>query len=265
MEALVGASARELLVDWLRGARLQAPGGLGRTGMFQGTDAEDRGRANDEITFPTTARTPLSGRNTLIRLYIDHDDETPERGLVAELTRRVIDEPRRIELVPQADQLDIRYRPDIEEEDAEWMPDWGGATAAPAGGGDGAPRGTGGFPSRAPPVPDSRIAAEQTMTGRREGFVLIAVLWLLVALGAVALDAALRSRARNLTAANFVDEARARGAAQAGVEYARSRLTAAVRDREEELRGRRGGRNNRRGAGYGGDFLLHRGGDDGND
>ena len=74
------------------------------------------------------------------------------------------------------------------------------------------------------------------MTGRREGFVLIAVLWLLVALGAVALDAALRSRARNLTAANFVDEARARGAAQAGVEYARSRLTAAVRDREEELR-----------------------------
>ena len=131
MEALVGASARELLVDWLRGARLQAPGGWGRTGMFQGTDAEDRGRANDEITFPTTARTPLSGRNTLIRLYIDHDDETPERGLVAELTRRVIDEPRRIELVPQADQLEIRYRPDIQEEDAEWMPDWAGQPRLP--------------------------------------------------------------------------------------------------------------------------------------
>lgn len=70
----------------------------------------------------------------------------------------------------------------------------------------------------------------------RGGFVLVAALWLLVALGAVGLDASLRSRARRLAAANLLDETRARAAAMAGVEYARSRLTAAMLDRADELR-----------------------------
>ena len=74
------------------------------------------------------------------------------------------------------------------------------------------------------------------MRARRDGFVLIAALWLLVALGAVGLDAALRSRTRRLAAANLLDETRARAAAVAGVEYARSRLTAAMLDRADELR-----------------------------
>lgn len=74
------------------------------------------------------------------------------------------------------------------------------------------------------------------MSGRRSGFVLVAALWLLVALGAVGLDAALRSRTRRLAAANLVDETRAMAAAVAGTEYARSRLTAAMLDRAEELR-----------------------------
>jgi type II secretory pathway component PulK len=72
--------------------------------------------------------------------------------------------------------------------------------------------------------------------GRRNGFILIAALWLLVALGAVGLDAALRSRSRRLAAANLIDETRARAAATAGVEYARSRLSAAMLDRADELR-----------------------------
>ena len=70
----------------------------------------------------------------------------------------------------------------------------------------------------------------------RGGFVLVAALWLLVALGAVGLDAALRSRTRRLAAANQLDETRAREAALAGTEYARSRLTAAMLDRADELR-----------------------------
>lgn len=72
--------------------------------------------------------------------------------------------------------------------------------------------------------------------GRRNGFILIAALWLLVALGAVGLDAALRSRSRRLASANLLDETRARAAATAGVEYARSRLSAAMLDRADELR-----------------------------
>ena len=61
---------------------------------------------------------------------------------------------------------------------------------------------------------------------RRSGFALVATLWLLIALGAVGLDAALRSRTRRQAAANVLDGARARAAALAGSEYARSMLTA---------------------------------------
>lgn len=70
----------------------------------------------------------------------------------------------------------------------------------------------------------------------RRGFVLIAALWLLVALGAVGLNAGLQMRTERLAAANSLDRARAREAAFAGAEYARSRLTAALLDRAEELR-----------------------------
>ena len=70
----------------------------------------------------------------------------------------------------------------------------------------------------------------------RSGFALVATLWLLIALGAVGLDAALRSKARRQAAANVLDGARARAAALAGSEYARSRLTAALLGQAEELR-----------------------------
>ncbi|MGH7503328.1 MAG: general secretion pathway protein GspK [Longimicrobiales bacterium] len=77
------------------------------------------------------------------------------------------------------------------------------------------------------------------MNCRRDGFILIAALWLIVALGAVGLDASLRSRTRRLAAANVLDQTRARAAATAGTEYARSRLTAAMLDRALELRNER--------------------------
>jgi type II secretory pathway component PulK len=70
----------------------------------------------------------------------------------------------------------------------------------------------------------------------RRGFVLIAVLWLLVALSAVGLHAGLEMRTERMAAANMLDEARARQAALAGGEYARSRLTAALLQRADELR-----------------------------
>ncbi len=81
-----------------------------------------------------------------------------------------------------------------------------------------------------------RTTPRPTRSACSPGFILIAALWLLVALGAVGLDAALRSRTRRLAAANLLDNTRARAAATAGIEYARSRLTAAMLDRADELR-----------------------------
>lgn len=70
----------------------------------------------------------------------------------------------------------------------------------------------------------------------REGFALVAALWLLIALGSVGLHTALASRARRQAAANLLDEVRARAAVMGGTEYARSRLTAAMLGQAEELR-----------------------------
>jgi len=70
----------------------------------------------------------------------------------------------------------------------------------------------------------------------RQGFILISVLWLLVALGAVALHGSLRMKTERVAAANSLDELRAREAALAGAEYARARLSAAMLDRADALR-----------------------------
>lgn len=74
------------------------------------------------------------------------------------------------------------------------------------------------------------------MRGDRAGFVLIAALWILVALSAVGLQAALESQTRRRASANVVDETRARVAVRAAGEWARSRLTAVSLGMEEQVR-----------------------------
>ncbi len=125
--ALEGAVAREMLVDWLSGALFRASN---RAGEFQGLDAEENGLDSDELYLPTTAMTPLHASTTVVRLFIDVNDTTPERGLVAELTERTQDEPMRVELVPQAARLDLAFLPDVPDAE-EWLPSWVGQGGLP--------------------------------------------------------------------------------------------------------------------------------------
>ena len=119
--ALTGATTRGLLTSWLGEARLR----VSRRGeYFQGLDGEDLGATGDELIFPTTASTPLGVGTTVVRLYIDNDDGTPERGLVAELTERVTDEPRVVELVPAAGSMQLRYLMPLEGTIGEWVDTW---------------------------------------------------------------------------------------------------------------------------------------------
>jgi hypothetical protein len=119
--ALRGATTRNLLTEWLGEARFSA----GRFGeSFQGFEGEVFGTQSDELIFPTTARTPLGVGMTTVRLYVDLDEGTPERGLVAALTELVTDEPRVVELVPEAGSLEIRYLLPIEGTTGEWMDGW---------------------------------------------------------------------------------------------------------------------------------------------
>jgi prepilin-type N-terminal cleavage/methylation domain-containing protein len=119
--ALRGATTRNLLTGWLDEARYRT----GRRGVtFQGLDDEVYGTDADEIIFPTTARTPLGVGTTAVRLFIDSDASTPERGLVAELRELPTDEPRLVELVPEAGSLVIRYLLPVEGTTGQWVDGW---------------------------------------------------------------------------------------------------------------------------------------------
>ena len=125
--AVGGAAQRALLMDWLAAARFRAPAGE----QFQGNDVVENGDTLDTLRFPTTAATPLEGAVTVVGLSIDTDPETPEQGLVAELTGVVLGaEVRRMELVPQAVGLNIRYLPNVAGE-VEWTDGWNGRNELP--------------------------------------------------------------------------------------------------------------------------------------
>ncbi|MEX1258844.1 MAG: prepilin-type N-terminal cleavage/methylation domain-containing protein [Gemmatimonadota bacterium] len=125
--ALESAASRDLIVNWLVGAR-RGDSDLGE--VFEGRDAAELSLVSDELYFPTTARTPLDTPTTLVRLYLDFDPNTPERGLVAELVGRQADEPVRMELAPQVLGMEIRYRPDVDGQ-VEWAASWMAQDALP--------------------------------------------------------------------------------------------------------------------------------------
>ena len=83
-----------------RGAGTALPNGGGRGGITSNTAAVSAAAAiGDELTFTTSALNPAFTANVRIRLYIDGDDNTPERGLTMEyqpnlqqpLVRRMLD------------------------------------------------------------------------------------------------------------------------------------------------------------------------------
>jgi prepilin-type N-terminal cleavage/methylation domain-containing protein len=82
------------------GAALPTGGGGGRGGMTSNSAAVSAAAAiGDELTFATSALNPAFTANVRIRLYIDGDNNTPERGLTMEyqpnlqqpLVRRMLD------------------------------------------------------------------------------------------------------------------------------------------------------------------------------
>jgi len=130
MGVLEGATARATLIEWLATAVPTAAGppGAGRI-RIEGLDAREMGLPSDELTFPTQGSTTLRIPVTVVRLFIDSDPETPERGLVAELSGR-LGESATVELVPRATGLLIRYLP-MGDGAVQWTESWVGQTQLP--------------------------------------------------------------------------------------------------------------------------------------
>lgn len=120
-EALEGATSRQLITEWLADARLRSGNSVD---AFQGLDIEFDGWPDDILLFPTTARTHLRAGETLVRLYIDRNPDTPERGLVAELVARRGEPGTIIELVPEAMGLNVRFMPHPQGLPQEWQDQW---------------------------------------------------------------------------------------------------------------------------------------------
>lgn len=81
------AAVRRTIVGWLEDAHgAQSPFSGNSIAAFQLLDLRDHERDADQLLFTTSAPTPLGGGDALVRLYVDTDPRTPERGLVAELS-----------------------------------------------------------------------------------------------------------------------------------------------------------------------------------
>lgn len=79
------AAVRHTLLAWLEGIELVADGS-GQS--FVLVDRQYRGVPDDELTFITTARTPLGGEGAIVTLRVEHAGAPAGRGLVALLQER---------------------------------------------------------------------------------------------------------------------------------------------------------------------------------
>lgn len=122
-----GAEKRRMVVDWLRGARLNIEGDAN----FEGLPGETEDRPDDALTFVTNMPTPISSDETVVRLYIDRDEKTPENGLTAALSDRRGGATHRIEIDPRITGLQIRYLSGIFGKRA-WLESWVSTTVLPS-------------------------------------------------------------------------------------------------------------------------------------
>ena len=127
------ATIRRTIVGWLQGLHGPlSPLSGAAPATFELLDQQRRGHPADELLFTTTAETPLGAGETTIHLYVDDDDRTPERGLVAELGAAPGDVATRIELDPEVGELDIRCLTDLAGR-RQWVPSFLSSQLVPRG------------------------------------------------------------------------------------------------------------------------------------
>jgi len=123
------AAERGMLASWLAGAHLTVEEG---GPSFRGLDGVSGDSADDELTVLTTAATPLGAGETILRLYVDRDERTPEHGLTAVFTEWRGTATARQELDRRVTGLGIRYRSSLLT-GAAWLPSWISTSVLPVG------------------------------------------------------------------------------------------------------------------------------------
>ena len=123
------AAVRRAVVAWLDGAYVT---GEPNAPPFRLIDRAARQRADDEVGFLTSAPTPLGSGDVVVRLFVDRDERTPERGLTAEFQERYGTRIARLELDSSVVALDARCLSDVLGT-RRWLPAWVSPSALPQG------------------------------------------------------------------------------------------------------------------------------------
>ena len=132
-EVVRAATVRRTIVGWLRGLHGPlSPLSGAAPATFELLDQQRRGHPADELLFTTTAETPLGLGESTVRLYVDDDDRTPERGLVAELGAAPSDVATRVELDSTVAELDVRCLTDLAG-NRQWVPSFLSSQLVPRG------------------------------------------------------------------------------------------------------------------------------------
>jgi hypothetical protein len=123
------AAVRRTLIGWLDGARIS----MDKAGPpFRGLDGVYEQTPDDELSFLTTGASPLGEGEIVVRLYVDRDTATAERGLVADISTWPELVVRRYEVEPRVAGLELRYFTWMLGH-GEWLPSWISSTVMPAG------------------------------------------------------------------------------------------------------------------------------------
>jgi prepilin-type N-terminal cleavage/methylation domain-containing protein len=126
------AAIRSTLVSWLSGARLtveeddivfRSIGGVRRA---PSGDVRD-----DDLTFFTSARTPVSNAGTVIHLFVS-SDTIGERGLIAELSEWRGHQRARIQVDSAVSGFDVSLKSSVAGTEP-WLTSWVSSTILPAG------------------------------------------------------------------------------------------------------------------------------------
>lgn len=126
-QAIRAAVIRDEIRSWIAGARLTTdPGGP----SFRGLDGVKEERPDDSLVFLTAAPTPLGARETIVRLFVDRSEETPERGLVAEFLEWPEGERTMIEIELRVAGLETGYLSRVTGERRS-LPSWISSTVLP--------------------------------------------------------------------------------------------------------------------------------------
>jgi len=122
------ATLRADLASWIGGAHLLAEEGGPN---FRGLDGVQGRLPDDELSFLTTAPTPLGTGETIVRLYVDRDSATLEQGLIASFAEWRGRGTARLELEPHVVGIDARYLSGVLGRPA-WLSSWISSTLLPA-------------------------------------------------------------------------------------------------------------------------------------